>query len=171
MRTVIIITIIFQAYYGHAQNENENFNQQMQDLSFMVGSWKGTGWIINQGGVKSEFNQNEEIYYDLNGSVLVARGTGKNTDGKVIHDALGIISYQLQTNEYKMNAFLANGMKTEASLEIIGDGKLKWWFETGNGSTIRYTSNIKDGIWTEKGEYSPDNEAWYPFMQFSLSMK
>ena len=164
MKYLITILLFGMVLQGMAQSEQQ---KKMEELQFMEGTWSGDGWMVGQDRVRTEFTQTEEIRYELNGMIMVVRGIGKNVEGETIHNALGIVSYDLSKG-YQMNAYLDNGQQTLANMEITGEGKLRWWFDPGNGSTIQYSMEFKDGIWTEKGEFSPDKVNWYPFLQFTL---
>ena len=168
MKNIIIIVLIGWAFQGMSQSTGEVSKEKMKELAFMEGQWKGGGWNINQDRTRSEFSQSEDVAYELNGTVLLIKGKGVDQDGKLVHNALGVVSYNAAEGNYIMHAFLENGMRTEAQLEIIAPGKAKWWFEPGNGATIRYTFSVVDGTWTETGEYSPDKETWYPSLSFSV---
>lgn len=56
---------------------------KIADLSFMVGNWKGNGWMIGQEG-KSELGQTEKIQFKLDSTALLIEGTG-SADGKIVH--------------------------------------------------------------------------------------
>jgi len=169
MNHLIFILIIGLAFQGTAQPQIHK--EKMKSLDFMVGTWNGEGWRMNQrDGTHEEFTQIEKIKYELNGSVLLVRGKAHSKDNELVHNALGLISFDALEGIYKMYAILENGMKTEANLEIMEPGKLKWWFKTESG-TIKYTLAVNDGVLSEKGEFSPDLENWYPFLQFSLTEK
>jgi hypothetical protein len=170
MKNVIIIFTIGLAFQGMAQAPIEQA-EKMQALQFMEGSWEGGGWIMDsQTRTRSNFTQKEEIKYDLNGVALVIRGTGYAEDGKQIHNALGVVSYDVIKGSYEMYALLETGNKTIAELKVLEPGKLEWGFEVPGG-TVRYLITVKDGVWTEKGDFSPDKVNWYPFIEFSLNKK
>ena len=168
IKTAVTLLGLLAAVLSFSQTTDNLCKQKMKQLDFMIGKWTGGGWMINQDRTRSEFLQEEVIESDLNGTVLVIHGKGWDQDQKPIHHAFGIISYNLEEEKYNMLAFLEDGKQTKANLEIIEDGKIKWWFEAGNG-TIKYTITYTNNAWNEKGEFSPNGEVWFPFIEFNLN--
>ncbi|MCP4457396.1 MAG: hypothetical protein GY816_05125 [Cytophagales bacterium] len=151
-----------------AQPEKNIGKEKIKELSFMLGEWSGGGWMINPDRTRSEFTQEEKIEMDLNGAILIIHGNGWDMEGKSIHNALGIISYDIKEDKYFMQAMLENGQQTKAELELISENKIEWWFEVNNGS-IKYQLTFEGDAWTEKGEFSLDGSVWYPFIEFTLT--
>ncbi len=171
-KTKLAVTIIgiLVATLALAQENEELCKEKIKKLDFMLGEWSGGGWMMNQDRTRSEFTQTEKIEMELNGAVLIVRGQGWDTDGKSIHNALGIISYDLVEAKYFMLAMLENGQQTKAELELVSENEIKWWFDVPGG-TVKYQLTIDGDTWREKGEFSPDGNAWYPFIEFTLSKK
>lgn len=165
--TIGVILALFIVTGSFAQEDNI-CKQKMQALKAMEGEWRGGGWIITRDRQRLEFTQKEKIQYLLNGTVLQVHGQGWDVNGELVHNALGMMSYNSKTNEYGMYSYLEDGKQTNASLEIREDGQIKWSFETPDGGTVRYLITIDDDTWTEKGEYSPDGNNWFPIIEFTL---
>lgn len=144
--------------------------QKLAALDLMVGDWEGTGYLITSTG-KEASKVTEKIQYKLDKTVLMAEGKGVITleDGteQVVHNALGVISFNPFTKQYQMNSFISKGMSTQAKFEIKDANNMVWWIEAGP-STIRYSLTIKDGIWKEIGERSMDGENWQQFFEMEL---
>lgn len=141
---------------------------RMQQLDFMKGRWSGSGWMMTQDRKRVEFTQKEEISFDLNGTVLRISGKGWNSAGESIHNAFAVVYFNLDTGEYGMHSFLEDGKQTLANVRLIEPGKLEWWFKPSENATIKYTLDITEDTWTEKGAYSPDGQNWFPFIEFTL---
>ncbi|MEO9473900.1 MAG: hypothetical protein ABJG41_00125 [Cyclobacteriaceae bacterium] len=143
---------------------------KVADFDFMIGTWTGTGEMMMPGG-SSTSNVREVISYKAGKTVIQMEGLGTidlpNGETKVVHDALGVLSYDFFQKKYKLNSFISKGMQTEANIELKGDGKAVWWFDAG-GMTIRYTLSVADGKWNEIGERSPDGEIWTKFFEMNL---
>ncbi len=156
---------------GVAQSTEEVCKEKIQALRFMEGDWAGSGWVMTQEAGRVEFTQKEKITFALNGSLLQIAGQGWNPEGKMIHNAYAVISYDPIANEYAMHSFLENGRQTKAQFEPQGDGEIKWWFSPNPGqpTIIEYTINISEDTWVEKGRYSPDGTQWFPFIEFTLT--
>ncbi|MCB9067639.1 MAG: hypothetical protein H6629_07505 [Calditrichae bacterium] len=106
----------------------------------------------------------------LDGLVLMVEGVGKRTDpetGKemIVHNALGLMSYDPHGGGYKMQSHLSNGRSTTADAKFNDDGSFVWWFKTPQG-TIRYTIKLNSADqWHEIGEFSADGENWRQFLR------
>ena len=143
--------------------------QAMSQLSVMKGVWVGEGTMTMPGGAKEKSTVTETFAWKLDDTVLTVEGVGKDDDGKIVHHAFGVFSYDPMKREYRMASHLENGMSTLAQFEVVrANREFRWWFDDGRGGTIRYTIKIADGVWNEKGAYSPDGETWMPFFEMSL---
>ncbi|MBX2966224.1 MAG: hypothetical protein KF845_08780 [Cyclobacteriaceae bacterium] len=150
----------------------ENLKQEMQKLAYMAGKWKGEASIRQQNGTLLNINQEEDIQYKLDGTVLLIEGTGRNPENNaVVFNALAVVSYNQYTKEFKMKSHVMDGNSTEAYFKIIEENHVEWGFETPQKAKIRYNIVLKpeNKSWVEKGEYSPDGNTWYPFMEMKLT--
>jgi len=170
IKLILVIAGISVASLCLAQSEENISKEKIKQLDFLLGEWSGGGWMMNQDRTRSDFTQTEKIEMELNGAVLVIHGQGWDTDSKPIHNALGIISYDTKEEKYSMLAMLENGQQTNAELELISENQIKWWFAVPGG-TIKYQLTFEGDAWTEKGEFSPDGNTWYPFIEFTLIKK
>jgi hypothetical protein len=70
-----ILSIIFAVLgFANAQAQTEN-----NPLSFMVGTWKGSGWMMTQSGKQSN-DITENVICKLDCAVLSVEGLGTKTD-------------------------------------------------------------------------------------------
>lgn len=166
----IIIAFCLLPWAAFAQPDFTQLAQQkIKALDMMVGNWEGTGYLTTPTGKESS-KVTESIQYKLNNTVIVAEGKGVATiDGaeKVVHDALGVISFNPFTQQYQMNSFIAKGMSTQAKFEIKDATNIVWWIEAGP-TTIRYSLTIENNTWVEIGERSMDGENWQQFFEMKL---
>ncbi len=158
---------------GVAQPSQSQSKEKIKALEFMVGEWSGSGWMMTPDMGRVEFTQKEVIAFGLNGAILHIEGQGWNPEGKLVHNALAVLSYDGREGKYFMNSFLEDGKQGKAELELQEDGKVKWWFspQPGQPAVIEYLITIADDTWTEKGRYSPDGQQWFPFIEFTLKRK
>ena len=104
---------------------------EMKKLDMLAGSWEGTGWYRSQDGSIHEFNQTESIRKKLDGVVLYIEGKGRNPEtDEVVHDAMGIVTYDPVSEMYTMRSYLATGQFTDATAYFDGE-KFIWSFEAG----------------------------------------
>jgi len=137
-------------------------------LPIQAGEWVGRGWI-KMGPEKHEFEQHEKITTYLDGSVLQIEGTGTQ-DGKVIHKAMAIVSYDVASGQYKFRSF-KDGYILDAECGLNPDGSFYWNMKNPRG-LIQYIIRLKDGKWQETGSFSFDNgQNWMPFFEMTLTKK
>lgn len=141
----------------------------MSKIAVMEGKWKGEGWRMNPDGSKSNSNVLENIQFRLEKSVLLVEGLGTSEDGKVVHNALGIISFNPISKQYNMKSYLSSGLSTEATFEVIESNKsFNWWFKDSRGGTIKYKINIEENNWNEVGDYSFDGVNWRNIFEMNI---
>lgn len=174
MKSLLITAITFLGLvFAQAQGTApESLKQEMQKLAYMAGKWKGEASMRQQNGSMIQVNQEEDIQFKLDGTILVIEGTGRNPqDGKVSFNAYAIVSFDQQKKEFKLKSHVMNGNQTDAYFKILEENHFEWGFEVANNAKIRYNIklNPSDKSWIEKGEYSPDGNMWYPFIDMKLT--
>ena len=128
----------------------------MAPLASMDGVWRGQAWTILESGEKHTFTQTERIGPFLDGSVKVIEGRGYNDDGKIVFNALGIISYSPEKKAFVLHSH-AMGRVDDFAFKPTTDGYV--WEIPAGPMTFRYTAVIKDGTLREVGErISPGKE-------------
>jgi hypothetical protein len=135
---------------------------KISELAFLSGNWRGSGWMYGQDRQRYEFEQTEDIKFKLDSTILLIEGLG-TSKGTTIHNALAVVSFNNESDNYSFNSYLANGRKGEFKAEII-DGKF-YWYPMEN---MRYIIEIDDaGRWYEKGEYN-NQGSWFQFFEMTL---
>ena len=149
---------------------SEAHKAALSQLDFMVGEWEGSGWMFTQAGKKETFEQTENIQWKLDGAVLMIEGQGKN-EGKVVHDALAIISYNPRKEEYGFRSYLANGMSGDYPAKILAENTMEWTIEAP-GRTITYIITLNEkGQWQEKGMMKMGEKPAFQFFEMTLEKK
>jgi len=148
-------------------------SDEMKKLDFLAGEWKGEGWF-QRGPAPREFVlQHEKVTPRLGGKVLVVEGLGhrkleSGAAGDVVHDALGIISWDAEKKQYRFAAYTAASGNVDATMDV-GEKSAVWGFTTPQGR-IRYTIRLTEkGQWNEIGEFSRDGEKWMQFFEMTLT--
>lgn len=109
----------------------------------------------------------------LEGTLLMLEGLGtskvpNSDEERIVHHALGIVSYDAAAERYLMRAYRAGGQFVDADLSV-GDKTLVWGFTEPNAGEIRYTFTLTEaGQWHEIGEISQDGQTWHPFFEMTL---
>ncbi len=159
---ITVLSIISTLAFGQSKETDAMLQAELKKLSFMDGTWEGNGWMYGRDGIRHEFEQTENIQFKVDGTTLLIEGLGK-TDGKIIHNALAIISYDKEKSHYNFRSYLANGMSGDFKAELI-DGKL-FWYPT---DFIRYIIYLNEtGQWYEKGEMNREGK-WMQFFEMTL---
>jgi hypothetical protein len=142
---------------------------EMKKLGFLVGRWKGEGWVSYGAGQKRTFTIEEKIESRLDGQVLVVEGLGKNAEGATVHHAFAIASYDKEAKVYRWRAFRADGSSMDAEPRV-GENSLIWGFRDPRAGEIRFTIRLNEkGQWFEIGEISRDGKTWMKFLEMTLS--
>lgn len=154
----------------YAQPANKIIQQQMKSFVFWTGQWSGEAHQRRGPGEPIKINQTENIYYKLDGTLLVVEGTGKSPeDGSTIFSAFGILTFNETKGEFEFKSYLQDGKSVDAWFEVIAEQQFQWGFEVPTGK-IRYTITLDQTAktWIEKGEFSQDGTTWFPFFDMAL---
>ena len=148
----------------------------MKKLDFLVGTWKGKGWIMNREG-RQIFTITESLKRKLDGQIVVVDGLGKSIDkatGKerIVHQAYGVFSYDAESDKIKFRWYKAAGGEEDQTTIDISENTFSWSFEVPEFNvTTRFTETINEkGNWLEIGEASRDGgKTWFKFFEMELS--
>ena len=117
-----------------------------------------------------EMIQTEEAQYKLDGLVLLIEGVGRaKSDGKPALQALGLVSWDDESETYRMRAFNdVRFLETEVKLLDSGAG-IAWGFTLGEIRTSSVLRINERGEWTELGELTIGPQAPIKFMELTVS--
>jgi hypothetical protein len=144
----------------------------MEKLAFLIGRWEGEGATRFGPGEPTRSQVVEVAQSKIGGHAVLLEGLGTvaGPDGgapRVVHQALGVLSYDLYAREYRMRAITAERGTVDADIEV-GDRRLVWSFATPQGR-VRFTMTLDEqGRWYEIGEYSRDGASWRSFFEMTL---
>ena len=115
MKKLLVLVIMLFALDAAASSE-------MRALDFLVGEWKGDAWI-QMGPKKEHAIQTERVQSKVGGEVLLIEGLGKRkledgSAGEVVHDAMGVVSWNKKTGAYQFNTHVAGREGGNAKLEV-----------------------------------------------------
>jgi hypothetical protein len=171
----VCAAIVFATSSAAAQDQMGTTQRAALDkLAWLEGEWRGPAWMMMGPNLRRTADQWEKIYRAAGGTVLVIQGIGKMTNagamtGTVAHDALAVIYWDVQRNQYTLRSFVANGSTLETKAEV-SDRKVMWGFEHPQAGLMRYTITLTPaGEWREVGEMSPDKgTTWVQSMEMTL---
>ena len=140
----------------------------MKKLDFLAGKWAGEAHQLRGPGEMVALQQTEEAYYKLDGLVLVIEGIGRAAaDGKLLLQALGIITFDDETATYTMRAF-NDGRFLETEIKLIDRG-MTWGFSLGQYRTSSVLRLDDHGDWTEQHEITIGTDAPRKLMDLRVS--
>ena len=159
---------IFSVFAADPPKSKDVQRREMAKLDWIVGRWKGSGWIQMGPQGRHEFTQTETIESKLDGLVLVVEGLGKaKEDGSTVHTALAFASYDPRANKFRWHAFTPEG-QIEADAKV-GTNTLEWSFQIPQRGQMRYTiTRNEKGEWFEIGEMSQEDKTWRKFFEMTL---
>lgn len=159
----LVLGIKANAWSQPSYDLNEAAQKKMSELSFLEGNWKGSGWMMGQDRQRMTFDSEETVQFKLSGTILEVEGVGK-FEGKVVHQALAVISVAEGEGKFDFTSILQSGEKGTYKAEMV-DGKLYWY----PVEQVRYIIQINEkGQWFEVGEYNAGDQ-WYKFFEMTLN--
>ena len=160
MKKILTIVLLFTAYAAQAQDAAAERLEKMSHVNFLVGQWKGSGWMLID-GKKEYFDQTENIVAKLEGGVIVVDGLGKVPQtGRIIHNAFAMLTYDVIKKQYRWTSSTTAGYLTDVVPEVTKE-KFVWMLNSRPPSKIRYTVTLDKGDWLEIGEQSNDDgKSW-----------
>ena len=148
---------------------------EMRKLDFLVGEWKGEASMQSGPDKGENALQSEVVRSKLDGKVLLIEGTGRRKladggAGEVVHDAIGVVSFDEKTKTYRFDAWTERAGYVQAWFDAGDDHSARWGFDIPDGGgKVRYTISLTDnGTWREVGEFSHDGNRWMQFLEMNL---
>ncbi|MDX2245966.1 MAG: hypothetical protein SF052_04260 [Bacteroidia bacterium] len=167
-KTILAFAFILLSFV-HIQAQNE-----INPLSFMVGKWEGSGWMMTREG-KQFTNITENVMCKLDCAVLSVEGLGTKLDSLTnkqitVHDAFGVIAKDLKSNKWVMRAYKKEEV-IDAEIVFVSEKVIRWELPIpNNGGTMRFTTDFATtDKWKGTGEYSRDGKNWMIMMQTELT--
>lgn len=171
--TILALPLLLAAWPAAAQGPDSGAAEAMRRLTFLHGTWRGEGVTTMRPGQQESAAVLETAQPRLDGTVLLVEGLGwKGTQGgadyQVVHNALGVVSYDARRGGWAMRAYRDGGW-VDAEV-TVGDGELVWAFDQPGAGRIRYTIRLDEqGRWHEVGDRSPDGQRWHRFFEMRLT--
>jgi hypothetical protein len=145
--------------------------EAISQLDWLVGTWKGDGWIEFRPGERHTFAQTEIVQKKAGDTVLTIEGhgvTGAAGTNTTVLDAFTVVSYNPREKKYRWMSHTDKGYATDVEL-TVGKGTFQWAVKAGNFGTMRYTMTLNEKKqWSEIGEMSQDNQTWRKFFEMTL---
>lgn len=161
--------------------------QAMAELAHWAGHWRGEGWIRMGPGEPVKIDSEEWVESRLDGAALVIEGlhrvqdsgaqdsgaqnSGTRADGRVVHHALALLTWDEAAETYRFRTHVA-GRGPGDFTGRMEDGAFIWGGPMGGpagAGEMRYTIRLEDGTWHEVGDFTRDGETWNRFFEMTLT--
>lgn len=146
--------------------------ERMAPLAWLVGEWRGEGWMMTPDGSRHRFQSREAVTRRLSGNALLVEGQHHEPGqepgrpGRLVHDAIGMITWDARTNAYRFRTALANGQGGDFPIEVSPTGFA--WRIDAPGGRIDYVTTYANGVWTERGTRTGADGRAMPFFEMVL---
>jgi hypothetical protein len=172
-----LTTVLLVAAPAAAEKHDTPQQEAMRKLDFLAGKWQGPATYQIGKGKSQLLQQAEEVRFKLKGTVLLVEGTGRRAPDEkapggddIVFNALGVISYDLGTRQYRVKAYTLDGRSIETELKLLDKG-IVWGFPLPkNTGEVRHTMKLTDkGDWHEISEFSRDGKTWFKSVEMTLT--
>ncbi|MBI1187698.1 MAG: hypothetical protein GC206_10295 [Alphaproteobacteria bacterium] len=145
----------------------------IERLDFMVGEFRGDGWVVGQDRVRRTFTHHERAETRAGGLVMTVEGAAtspEDSPGAPGFQAFGVISWNDEADRYEMQTY-AYGRGYSVAGALTAENAFQWGFSPNAAVDIRYTITAPTpGTWREIGEVSTDDGAtWVQFFEMNLA--
>ncbi len=176
MRTItlaaaILLTLASPALAQTAKGVKPQAELASHPVSKLLGEWHGSGSAMEPDRTRHEFEAAERVRWNLAGTALIIEGYGYTdaAGARVVgHDAFAFVTWDDESKGVKFHARRAGEAFQTFDMTWDADKEALIWFVQPN--RLRFTITVKDGVWHEVGEFSPDGgENWVEFLEMSLN--
>ena len=176
IRICCVAVVALSASAGASRGQSPTPDAQrsaMKKLNFLVGEWKGEGWMEFVPDQRRTFKGTEIVQTKLDGLLLTIEGLhrgqlGGKGEEVVVHNAFALVSYDDKAKRYRFQGFTARGNHEDTEGKVT-EGQLVWGMKIPQFGDVRYTIKLDDkGRWFEIGEVSQDGKAWRKFFEMTL---
>jgi len=171
--TIVCVWLGLTAFSSARAEETQTRAAAMERFERWVGTWKGTGWTMNEAGRRIAFDLEERVALKAGGTALLLEGKGVRNDDdgrrQVVHDGLSIVDFDPKSGKHRWDGHEFNRDPIHAELKPIRGG-FQWEFDAeGRGAVVRFTVELTPQSWREIGEVSVDGKTWNRFMEMTLT--
>jgi hypothetical protein len=152
MRLAALALALLSPLAAQPQQPNTAAQREaMKKLDFIAGRWTGEATVHPfQGGAPMKLTQTEDVQYKLAGLIMLVEGTGRDESGKVVFNAVAVISYDDAAKVYRFRSY-TDGRYLDTDLKVL-DKAFEWGFSAGPAK-VKYNMRINEkGEWHEVGE-------------------
>ncbi len=174
-RHYLMATLVFMASVSASSAQPSTVAQReaMKKLDFLIGQWKGEGWLELVPNQRRTFKGVEIVQFKLDGLVLTFDGMHRGQAGPrgeegVVHHAFAFVNYDDRAKRFRFQGFTARGNHEDGEATIT-DGQLVRSLKVPQFGDVRYTIKRDDkGRWVEIGEVSHDGKETRRYFEMTL---
>lgn len=152
------------------QGAGEGAGEAVHPLAFLYGEWRGTASGVGPDRQPFEITQTERVGPLLGGDVVVIEGRGYDAAGALKFNALGVVSYNAQTEGWEIRSY--NDGRSGTFPMTIGEMGYEWSIPAGPGARMVYRAQVAVGMdgdtWTSTGTF--EREGGPVFETFSMTL-
>jgi hypothetical protein len=127
----------------------------IEKLEFLVGNWAGEGVSYANNGSESEYYDTEDVWFDLQNSLLIIQARGFR-DNKQFYGLHTVIYFDKEKQKYVYNPYSSSGLSRSFYCDLKAKKLLCYLEDQSYRLTFQRTA---DGKWNEFGERLTDG-AW-----------
>lgn len=144
----------------------------IEAVAFLVGEWRGEGWIRMGPGEPRTFVANERVRAALDGHALIVEGLhfapGAPEESLPVHHALALLSWDGGEDAYRFQTHVVGRGSGNHRGRVAEDGAFVWEAKGDTAPPMRFTIRLDEqGRWSEKGEIQIEG-VWQPFFGMTL---
>jgi hypothetical protein len=143
-------------------------SERMAPFAWLIGNWRGAGWIILPDGTRHNVDSQETVTPRLSGNALLIEGRHNEAGqpDRIVHDAIALITWDSRANAYRFRSALATGMGGDFPITPTANG-FTWGMTTPAGQ-IEYVVTYENGVWTERGRRTGPDGRTVDFFEMTL---
>jgi hypothetical protein len=147
---------------------NSAVAERMAPFGWLLGEWRGSGWMMLPDGSRHQFESRETVTPRLSGNAILIEGRHyrPGQPEQIVHDAMAMITWDSQAKAYRFRSALANGQGGDFPIEPTASGFI-WRIDTPGGQIV-YTVKHENGVWTERGTRNAPNGTANAFFEMTL---
>lgn len=163
--SVLLLLVLALPLAATAQTSSPERREEMSRLDFLLGEWKGKGWMFRVDGSRVELSQSTKVRSESDGSSLRVRDAksykGLAFDGSTLSQSLDAnVYYDEGAKTYRWRRELER--KNPFAARLIEPRTLQWE-KPSPGSVARTTIRITEGgEWHETLEFRTGGaDGWF----------
>lgn len=153
MRVLAALTLALATPFAAAAStpsETTAPSERMAPFANLAGEWSGSGWMMMPDGSRAAFSSRETVTPRLSGAALLVEGHHVDpASGRVVHEAMAMLTWDARANAYRFRTALANGQGGDFPLTANANG-FTWTIDSPAGN-MEYVSTVSADRWHETG--------------------